>query len=107
MIRSVLGTWKRALRQSVTERIWDYLMQPDFGRKGRTPFNAEELKLVREALKSQHLCCIDGRMVPAFEREFAVAYDAPYAVASTSGTAGASRSPSRRRTRVRDPFFWA
>lgn len=87
MIRSVLGTWKRALRQSVTERIWDYLMQPDFGRKGRTPFDAEELKLVREALKSQHLCCIDGRMVPAFEREFAVAYDAPYAVASTSGTA--------------------
>ncbi len=87
MIRSVLGKCKRALRQSVTDRIWDYLMQPDPGRGGRAPFDANELKLVREALKSQHLCCIDGTMVPAFEREFAVAYDAPYGVASTSGTA--------------------
>ena len=87
MIRSLLGKCKRALRQSITERLWDYLMQPESGRKGRTPFGAEELKLVRQALQSQHLCCIDGRMVPAFEREFAVAYDAPYGVASTSGTA--------------------
>lgn len=88
MIRSVLGKYKRALRESVTDRIWDYLMQPDDpGRKGKTPFGGEELKLVRKALKSQHLCCIDGHMVPDFEREFAVAYDVPYAVASTSGTA--------------------
>lgn len=87
MIRSLLGKCKRALRQSITDRLWDYLMQPESGRKGRTPFGAEELKLVRQALQSQHLCCIDGRMVPAFEREFAVAYDAPYGVASTSGTA--------------------
>jgi dTDP-4-amino-4,6-dideoxygalactose transaminase/predicted dehydrogenase len=87
MIRSILGKYKRALRQSITDRIWDYLMQPQPGRKGRTPFGAEELKLVRQALQSQHLCCIDGRMVPALEREFAIAYDVPYGVASTSGTA--------------------
>ena len=93
MIRRVLGKYKRALRPFITgtfitDRIWDHLMQPDDpGRKGRRPFGVEELKLVREALKSQHLCCIDGRMVPAFEKEFAVAYDVPYGVASTSGTA--------------------
>jgi dTDP-4-amino-4,6-dideoxygalactose transaminase/predicted dehydrogenase len=46
-----------------------------------------ELKLLREALVSQNLCCIDGQMVTAFERKFAFAYGVPYGVASTSGTA--------------------
>src|SRR6185436_12782879 len=47
----------------------------------------EELRLIREALLSQNLCCIGGQMVTSLEREFASAYDAPYGVASTSGTA--------------------
>jgi dTDP-4-amino-4,6-dideoxygalactose transaminase/predicted dehydrogenase len=53
----------------------------------RTPFDFHELKLLREALLSQNLCCIDGQMVSALERQFAFAYGTPYAVASTSGTA--------------------
>ena len=87
MIRRVLGKFTQTLKQSLTDYIYDRLMEPDPWRKGRTPFNAEELKLVRQALQSQHLCCSDGRMVPALEREFAMAYGAPYGVASTSGTA--------------------
>lgn len=55
--------------------------------KGRTPFGSEELKLLRWTLISQNLCCIDGQMVSALEREFAFTYGVPYAVASTSGTA--------------------
>jgi dTDP-4-amino-4,6-dideoxygalactose transaminase/predicted dehydrogenase len=54
---------------------------------GRRPFDFEELKLLRAALISQNLCCIDGHMVAEFERKFAFAYGVPYAVASTSGTA--------------------
>ncbi len=55
--------------------------------KQRALFDAEELKLVHQAILSQNLFSIDGEMIPAFEREFASAYDVPYAVASTSGTA--------------------
>lgn len=87
MIRNVLGKYKKALKTSATEWLWNYLMEPASVRSGRSPFGAEELKLVRQALQSQHLCCIDGRMVPAFEKEFAAVYDVPFGVASTSGTA--------------------
>jgi dTDP-4-amino-4,6-dideoxygalactose transaminase/predicted dehydrogenase len=54
---------------------------------GRAPFGVDELKLVRAALLSQNLCCIDGQMVSQFERRFAFEYGVPYGVASTSGTA--------------------
>ena len=87
MIRRILGQCKKAVHRKIADYVWDRLMEPNSPRNGRKPFDAEELKLVREALRSQHLCCIDGKMVPDFEREFAVAYDVPYAVASTSGTA--------------------
>src|SRR4029078_13635632 len=63
-----------------------FLVPPPAG-SSRTPFGPEEFKLLREALLSQNLCCIDGTMVSGFEKEFAAAYDSPYAVASTSGTA--------------------
>src|SRR5215213_5374319 len=86
MIRSLLGKYKRALKESVTDRIWEHLMDPGPYHRGRRLFGAEELKLVRQALCSQNLSCIDGQMVSKFEKEFAMAYGAPYAVASTSGT---------------------
>jgi len=75
------------IKPLILNYLLDLLMSPAKSRKGRSPFGAEELKLLRQALLSQNLCCIDGRMVPALEREFAFAYGAPYAVASTSGTA--------------------
>ena len=78
---------KRRARKQVANFIWEYLMKPGQQRRGRKPFGADELRLVREALVSQNLCCIDGQMVPAFERAFAELHDVPYAVASTSGTA--------------------
>lgn len=64
----------------------DFLMLGTRWHKGRTPFNSEELKLLRRALLSQNLFSLEGTMIPAFEKEFALAYDVPYAVASTSGT---------------------
>jgi perosamine synthetase len=82
-----LLTLKRNARKRLSNAIWDYLMKPGQARPGRRPFGADELRLVREALVSQNLCCIDGQMVAAFERTFAAGHDLPYAVASTSGTA--------------------
>lgn len=84
---NTLSTLKRQVRRRVSGAIWEFLMRPGQARPGRKPFGAEELKLVRTALNSQNLCCIDGHMVPAFERAFAEAHDMPFAVASTSGTA--------------------
>jgi perosamine synthetase len=63
------------------------LMASGKRRRGRVLFDSQELWLVREALLSQNLNCTNGRMVPALEREFAMAYGVPYAVASSSGTA--------------------
>jgi perosamine synthetase len=65
----------------------DFLMYGTKQSKGRVPFNSEELKLLVRTLRSQNLFSIDGTMIPAFEKEFALAYGVPYAVASTSGTA--------------------
>jgi dTDP-4-amino-4,6-dideoxygalactose transaminase/predicted dehydrogenase len=62
-------------------------MSPAKDVPGRKLFNAEELKMVHKALLSQNLFGIDGKMVPALEKEFARVYGAPYGVASTSGTA--------------------
>lgn len=83
----VLRQIARRSRRAVSGAVWQYLMKPGVNRPGRTPFGAEELQLVRQALISQNLCCIDGQMVRSFEQAFASAHDIPYAVASTSGTA--------------------
>ncbi len=77
----------RQIREWTLDTIFRALMMPATRRKGRTPFDSRELKLLYRALLSQNLCCINGTMVPALEREFALTYGVPYAVASTSGTA--------------------
>lgn len=53
--------------------------KPDIG--------AAELAGLVRVIQSKNLNSVDGREVPAFEREFAAAYGSPAAVASTSGTA--------------------
>jgi dTDP-4-amino-4,6-dideoxygalactose transaminase/predicted dehydrogenase len=65
----------------------DFLMYGTKQPKKRAPYDSEELKMIWQTLRSQNLFSIEGTMTPAFEKEFALAYDAPYAVASTSGTA--------------------
>lgn len=85
MIRKFLSSAKSDIRQRLLDAMCKRLMAGGPG--GRAPFDFEELKMVRAALVSQHLCCIDGQMVTQFERQFAFAYGVPYAVASTSGTA--------------------
>ncbi len=87
MIRSQVSALKRKTKRRIVNALYDRLMNAGWERPGRRPFDAEELQLVREALVSQNLCCIDGRMVASFEKEFAYLYGVPYAVASTSGTA--------------------
>ncbi len=78
---------KKVIKEPFLDLIFGFLMMPAKKRRGRTPFGSEELRLIHQALLSQNLCCINGRMVPTLEREFALAYGVPYAVASTSGTA--------------------
>lgn len=53
----------------------------------RTPFGDREIELLTEAVRSQSLFGLGGKMVSAFEKGFAALYDAKYAVGSTSGTA--------------------
>lgn len=53
---------------------------------GRTPYGIDDLKLAHQVIRSGKLSRTIGKMVPIFEMEFAHAYGAPYAVASTSGT---------------------
>jgi len=77
---------KYKITQSILDSMLKILVPAPTGDR-RAPFGPEEFKLLREALLSQNLCCIDGTMVSGFEKEFATAYDSPYAVASTSGTA--------------------
>ncbi len=87
MIRYGFKKFARRIEEAAQSFILGVLMMPAKRRKGRTPFGPQELKLLHRALLSQNLCCVNGRMVPALEREFATAYGVPYAVASTSGTA--------------------
>lgn len=87
MIADGLKKLKRMTRGRAFDFLMNYLMKPGYERKGRAPFNSDELKLLRHALLSQNLCCIDGKMVVNLEKEFAYTYGVPYAVASTSGTA--------------------
>ena len=82
---------KKLLRRivlSIFDLLFRLLMLPSrIISNGRVPFDAKELKLLHRALLSQNLFSVDGKMIPAFEREFAQTYGVPYAVASTSGTA--------------------
>lgn len=83
----MLAKIKNKLKGPLTERMYKYLMREAQYHLGRKPFGPEELALLNEALVSQTLFGVDGKMVGAFEKEFAVLYNVPYAVASTSGTA--------------------
>ena len=83
----MLGKIKQKIKGPLEKRIYEYLMRNVKYHWGRKPFDTEELRLLTEALVSQNLFGVDGKMVPAFEKEFAAAYGVPYAVASTSGTA--------------------
>ncbi len=78
---------KEKLKGPLTARMYKYLMREAQYHWGRKPFGPEELELLNEALISQSLFGVDGKMVGAFEKEFAVLYNVPYAVTSTSGTA--------------------
>ncbi len=83
MLRKIKQRFKGPLEQ----KAYNFLMREASSHIGRKPFDVEELKLLTEALLSQNLFGVDGKMVPAFEKEFARVYGTPYAVASTSGTA--------------------
>jgi perosamine synthetase len=87
MISNVIARLKGTIKEPVLDFVLQQLLRtnPAIGR--RAPFDWQELKLLRDAVASQNLFGVDGRMVPQFEREFAEAYGSPYAVASTSGTA--------------------
>jgi perosamine synthetase len=51
-------------------------------------FDEQDLARLQEVLASGNLCAIPGAQVPAFEREFAAAMKAPYAVAVCNAMAG-------------------
>jgi dTDP-4-amino-4,6-dideoxygalactose transaminase/predicted dehydrogenase len=85
MIKTVLRRGTTRIRQAALDTMCRQLMAAPAN--GRAPFDFNELKMVRAALISQNLCCVDGQMVREFERQFAFSYGVPYAVASTSGTA--------------------
>lgn len=61
-----------------TARKW-FFAKPAMG--------APEIAGVTKVILSKQLNCVEGTVVKALEREFAAAYGAPKAVASTSGTA--------------------
>jgi perosamine synthetase len=87
MITDVLTLLKQRIKEPVLDSLLKVLIRSSSEGGERAPFDWKELKLLREALLSQNLCCVGGQMVPALEREFASAYGVPYGVASTSGTA--------------------
>src|SRR5262249_43116775 len=87
MIKNQLAAFKRRIKKQIADAIFDRMMGSASEGQGRHPFGVEELKLLRQALVSQNLCCIGGQMVSSFEKEFAYTYGVPYGVASTSGTA--------------------
>jgi perosamine synthetase len=78
---------KQQLSGPATDWMYKFLMREAQYHWGRKPFGPEELKLVTQALISQNLFGVDGKMVNGLEKEFAILYGVPYAVASTSGTA--------------------
>ncbi len=84
---SIVGKLRKIIKEIGLNFIFNFLMSPAKKFQGRRLFDAEELKNLHQALLSQNLFGIDGKMVPAFESEFARVYGTSYAVASTSGTA--------------------
>lgn len=87
MIKKILIKIRNKIKAPTLDFIYKFLMSPAKEVPGRKLFGAEELKLLHQALISQSLFGVDGKMVGAFEKDFARAYGVPYAVASTSGTA--------------------
>lgn len=83
----MLVKFRKKLKDPLQKRIYQFLMRNSKYVGGRKPFGPEELELLNEALVSQSLFGVDGKMVSTFEKEFAQNYGVPYAVASTSGTA--------------------
>src|SRR3989338_1281579 len=83
----MIHTLRRKLKERIFDFMFNFLMAPAKRFPGRKLFGPEELKLLHQALISQSLFGVDGKMVGAFEKDFARAYGVPYAVASTSGTA--------------------
>ena len=87
MIRGLLARAKNKIKEPILDFLLQALIKPTASPGQRAPFGWQELKLLRQALLSQNLCCIGGQMVPALERDFAEMHGVPYGVASTSGTA--------------------
>lgn len=87
MITNSLKNLERKVGMPAINLCCSFLMLAVKIRKGRKPFNSEELKLLHRALLSENLCCIGGKMVADLEKEFAQVYEVPYGIASTSGTA--------------------
>jgi perosamine synthetase len=87
MIKKAISSIKQGLSGPATDFMYKFLMREAQYHWGRKPFGPEELRLLNEALASQNLFGVDGKMVNGFEKEFAILYSVPYAVASTSGTA--------------------
>ncbi len=87
MLTSLVSRIKSQNKEKILNFIFDRLMSPAKNFPGRKLFGADELKLLHQALISQSLFGVDGKMVSSFEKDFARAYGVPYAVASTSGTA--------------------
>lgn len=87
MIKKIVSKIWRGIKGPVENAIYRFLMRGSKYVRWRKPFGPEELKLLNQALVSQNLFGVDGNMVNAFEKEFALLYGVPYAVASTSGTA--------------------
>lgn len=83
----IIMNMRQRIRERLQEKFYRYLMRPRVNFKGRKLFDESELRLLHQALLSQNLFGIDGKMVSQFETEFAKSYGVPYAVASTSGTA--------------------
>src|SRR3989338_7454477 len=83
----MLGKIKKKFKGPLEEKAYKFLMREASSHFGRKPFDHQEIQLLTEAFVAENLFGVDGKMMPAFEKEFARTYGAPYAVASTSGTA--------------------
>ncbi len=87
MIQKMIVDLKKRMSVPATDFMYKFLMREAQYHWGRKPFGPEELRLLNQALVSQNLFGVDGKMVNGLEKEFAVLYEVPYGVASTSGTA--------------------
>jgi len=78
---------RQKIKMFLTDLSYKFLMLPNRYFRGRKLFGVDELKLLHQALLSQNLFGVGGKMVTKFEQEFARTYGVPYAVACSSGTA--------------------